>query len=42
MKFFQVLGNIFLVIIKVIGKLLGGLFLIGGIIGIGGFLSGKD
>jgi len=42
MKFFQILGNIFLVIIKVIGKLLGGLFLIGGIIGISGFLGRKE
>jgi len=42
MNFFKVLGNIFLVILKIIGGMAKGLFCIGGILGISSFLGPKE
>jgi len=42
MNFFKVLGNIFLVILKIIGGMAKGLFCIGGILGISSFFGNKD
>jgi len=42
MKFFQVLGNIFLVLLKVIGGIAKGLFCMGAVIGIGSLFGPKE
>jgi len=42
MNFFKVLGNIFLVILKVIGGMAKGLFCMGAVIGIGSLFGPKE